>query len=352
MTTNPPGRIAPLLGALSVLWPAAAGAQSGGVDFTYGRWWHADASATTYSAGLQRRLLGPIGWGLAFTHLDDHRAGLTDRTATGGELALTVGRDGSGLYALGGVGAAVVHDGNALDGWWTVGGGWSYRFFNAVSLGLDARYRWEDRGFRGFWRLDAADRDGLQLAARLAIAVPGNGPVHRAAPRAGSGAGTRGGGGTNGAPGFRAPTTTEINEAARAGGASEIAARATTTVVETALRVMGSPYTWGGTDDNGFDCSGLIQYAYREVGIILPRVSRDQLRMGTAVDPRLDAVRPGDLLGFAVEGGQISHIGLYVGDGRFIHSASGGVRLSSLEAGDADSRWWQRRWVSARRIIE
>lgn len=340
-------RITPVLGAVALLGPASAHAQAGGVDLAYGRWWHDGASATVYAAGLQRRLLGPVGWGLAFTHLDDHRAAPLDRSATGGELALTIGRNGRGPYALGSAGAAVVHEGNDLDGWWTVGGGWAWRFFNAISVGVDARYRWEDRGFRGFWRLDAADRDGLQLAARLAIAVPSSGPTHRPAP------GARGaGGGTNGHPTYTAPGEAEINAAARAGGASEIAARATTTVVETALEVMGSPYTWGGTDDNGFDCSGLIQYAYREVGIILPRVSRDQLRAGTAVDARLDAIRPGDLLGFAVEGGQVSHVGLYVGDGQFIHSASGGVKLSSLLASDPDSRWWQRRWVSARRIIE
>ncbi len=83
----------------------------------------------------------------------------------------------------------------------------------------------------------------------------------------------------------------------------------------------------------------------------MPRVSRDQVRTGRFVEPRLDALRPGDILGFS-EGGRVSHVGLYVGEGRFIHSSSTGVKLSGLDASDGESRWWRDRWVSARRIVE
>jgi cell wall-associated NlpC family hydrolase len=69
------------------------------------------------------------------------------------------------------------------------------------------------------------------------------------------------------------------------------------------------------------------------------------------VERRVGALVPGDILGFAVSGGGISHVGLYVGGGEFIHSSSAGVRLSSLTATDPDSRWWQQRWVAARRIL-
>jgi cell wall-associated NlpC family hydrolase len=138
-----------------------------------------------------------------------------------------------------------------------------------------------------------------------------------------------------------------------AGGASEEAARVSASVVETALAVMGAPYQWGGTDANGFDCSGLIQYAYGQHGIVLPRISRDQARMGTAVDRRVAALRPGDVLAFSGDGTSgVTHVGLFVGDGQFLHSASGGVTLSSLMASDGDSRWWQQHWVAARRIVE
>ena len=122
-------------------------------------------------------------------------------------------------------------------------------------------------------------------------------------------------------------------------------------MVQSALEAMGTPYKWGGTDRNGFDCSGLIQFAYEDNGLLVPRVSRDQARVGMQVERSVASLLPGDILGFSVEGGGVTHVGLYVGDDRFIHSASGGVKLSSLTATDTESRWWQRRWVTVRRII-
>jgi cell wall-associated NlpC family hydrolase len=119
-------------------------------------------------------------------------------------------------------------------------------------------------------------------------------------------------------------------------------------VVETAYQAIGIPYEWGGNDANGFDCSGLIRYAYARHGIHLPRISRDQLRMGSPVEPEVNVLRPGDVLGFAaVPGGEATHVGLYVGDGRFIHSSSEGVRVSSLM-----EPYWQQHVVAARRLIE
>ena len=115
---------------------------------------------------------------------------------------------------------------------------------------------------------------------------------------------------------------------------------------------MGSPYEWGGTDANGFDCSGLVQYAYGQHGIVLPRVSQDQMRMGQAISKDVAALRPGDVLGFSAEGSaRITHVGLYVGDGEFIHSSSSGVKLSSLLTDAGDGRWWRERWVSVRRLV-
>jgi cell wall-associated NlpC family hydrolase len=123
-------------------------------------------------------------------------------------------------------------------------------------------------------------------------------------------------------------------------------------VVQTALDAIGTPYRWGGRADNGFDCSGLIQYAYGEQGILLPRRSRDQVRTGTLVETEAGSLRPGDILGFAENGRRVSHVGLYIGDGAFIHSSSSGVRLSSLTSDDPYSQWWQARWVTARRVLE
>jgi cell wall-associated NlpC family hydrolase len=124
-------------------------------------------------------------------------------------------------------------------------------------------------------------------------------------------------------------------------------------VVETALDVLGSPYQWGGTAENGFDCSGLIQYAYARHGIRLPRTSRDQSVAGDAVAMVVDSLLPGDILAFAGRvGGSVTHVGMYVGEGKFIHSSSTGVKLSRLDASDPEGSYWIPKWVGARRLVQ
>jgi cell wall-associated NlpC family hydrolase len=128
---------------------------------------------------------------------------------------------------------------------------------------------------------------------------------------------------------------------------------ASASVVATALGAMGTPYRWGGSNQNGFDCSGLIQYAFAQHGIELPRTSSEQARAGYEVGRTLDGLLPGDILTFSSDPGrtdQISHVGLYLGDGRFIHSANGGVQVSVLSQTDPASTWWFDRWVGARRV--
>jgi hypothetical protein len=329
-----------LAGAFGILGACPLDAQKAGFDVGYGFWRAGQVTRSVFTASYYRPLVGPIGYSVGFTHLDDRRSP-DDRTLSGAELGLSIARDGSGPYVVGSAGLGVLHRGGGLDAVWTVGAGYAIRPFAGVSLGIEARYRLEDTGVGGFWRLFPADRRGLAVHGRLAIGI-GRGRGDRLPPSDGPPA-----------PPSDPPSPESIHDLAREGGASDEAARVTTSVVETALSVMGTPYAWGGTDENGFDCSGLIQHAYAEHGVILPRISRDQMRMGSVVDRRQEALRPGDLLGFSVEGNSsITHIGLYVGEGQFIHSGSSGVRLSSLTAGDGDSRWWQQRWVSARRIVE
>jgi cell wall-associated NlpC family hydrolase len=114
---------------------------------------------------------------------------------------------------------------------------------------------------------------------------------------------------------------------------------------------MGTPYLWGGSAANGFDCSGLIQYAYLQAGVTLPRRSVDQAKAGQLIPRELAQLEPGDILTFSREpGGPVSHVGLYVGDLRFIHSASNGVRLSLLSDTDPNGRHWLARWIGVRRI--
>ncbi len=107
-------------------------------------------------------------------------------------------------------------------------------------------------------------------------------------------------------------------------------------VVQIGLRYLGIPYAWAGSDPAiGFDCSGLTQYVYAQVGIFLPRTSRSQSHSGTHIDAdRLDLLELGDLVFFGYDGDpdRVHHVGIYVGDGNYLHAPQTGdvVRVSSL----------------------
>jgi cell wall-associated NlpC family hydrolase len=106
-------------------------------------------------------------------------------------------------------------------------------------------------------------------------------------------------------------------------------------VVAIALKYLGVPYKWGGASPSGFDCSGLCQYAYEQIGIVLPRTSRSQYNAGAHIAAdRLDLLQPGDLVFFGRNGdpGRIHHVGMYVGNGNYLHAPSTGdvVKVSSL----------------------
>jgi cell wall-associated NlpC family hydrolase len=113
-----------------------------------------------------------------------------------------------------------------------------------------------------------------------------------------------------------------------------------------ALKMVGKPYRYGGASPaSGFDCSGLVQFSFRQAGVALPRSTGSQLITGTRV--RLSSMRRGDLLFFDEEGKKKSHVGIYLGEGRFVHAPSSGkqVRTDSLE-----SPYWKKHLSEARRI--
>jgi murein DD-endopeptidase len=122
---------------------------------------------------------------------------------------------------------------------------------------------------------------------------------------------------------------------------------ATHSAVKTALAQLNRPYRYGGETPRGFDCSGLIYYAYQRSGLAIPRTTAEQLRSSHTV--ALEEIAPGDLLFFRQRKRRASHVGLYVGDGRFIHASTSkqAVILSRL-----DSPYWINHLVVVGRYLE
>ncbi len=116
-------------------------------------------------------------------------------------------------------------------------------------------------------------------------------------------------------------------------------------IVATAKQYLGVPYLWGGTSPKGFDCSGFAQYVFKAHGISLPRTSKEQYKVGTAVSKA--NLKAGDLVFFNTSGSGVSHLGIYVGNNQFIHaSSSKGVVITSL-----GNSYWSARYLGARRVL-
>lgn len=113
---------------------------------------------------------------------------------------------------------------------------------------------------------------------------------------------------------------------------------------QVALSMKGVPYRYGGSTPQGFDCSGLVQYSYARAGARLPRTTRSLWRASRAVP--LAHVRPGDLLFFHQQGKRYSHVGLYLGGGRFVHAPSSGKTVSIATLAQP---YWRRHLAGARR---
>ena len=112
-----------------------------------------------------------------------------------------------------------------------------------------------------------------------------------------------------------------------------------------AQNMIGKPYRYGGNSPTGFDCSGLVQYSYSRAGLPIPRTTKSQRESSAAVGS--ESLRAGDLIFFDQEGRKSSHVGIYIGDGRFVHAPSSGkqVRVDTL-----DTKYWKKHYVGARRI--
>lgn len=119
-------------------------------------------------------------------------------------------------------------------------------------------------------------------------------------------------------------------------------------IVQTAHRFIGTPYRWGGESArSGFDCSGLTMTVYRLNGLDLPRNSRAQYRAGTPV--QRGSIQKGDLVFFATNGrGRVSHVGIYAGQGKFVHAPGSGKRIRTASLSNS---YFRRRFMGARRYF-
>ncbi|HTS90155.1 MAG TPA: C40 family peptidase [Gemmatimonadales bacterium] len=288
-------------------------------------------SATSYRLGYSSELMGVVGTEFHALASDGDRP-LGNLWGAGMDLSLFRGGQ-PGFYLLGGVeGGFATQASHTFWGSWSAGLGYEVFPLHGVSFAVEGRYR----------ALGPGAHHGVEMGIRLGLDR-----------------GSRDGGGGGGGSSSRdpaavdrsAPDTATIRGDLGRRGLPEDRASLISGVIQTALDVMGMPYRWGDQGEEGFDCSGLIRYAFAKHGITLPRRSIDQAREGLEVGRDVDALRPGDVLTFATTGSQVSHVGLYIGDGKFIHSASEGVQISVLSPEDVSGRWWFKRWVGARRIV-
>lgn len=168
----------------------------------------------------------------------------------------------------------------------------------------------------------AASADALKAIAPVAIATADNAPLELQIDPA---------------------QLAALNEAA---AASPSVSSRIKTVLQRAFALLGTPYRWGGTSpERGFDCSGLVGYVFRTIGIDLPRVSRAMAGEGIAVADR-NALAEGDLVFFGKRG-RVDHVGIYIGEGKFLHAPRTGrdVTVSSLTSG-----YWSQKYMEARRV--
>ncbi len=146
---------------------------------------------------------------------------------------------------------------------------------------------------------------------------------------------------------FRGGKSTGVAPSASAlkGSADDSSTVTGSAIVKKAKQYLGTPYVYGGASPSGFDCSGFVQYVFQLHGIPLPRTSRQQWTAGKSI--ATSQLQPGDLVFFNTSGSGVSHLGIWVGDGQFIHaSSSRGVMISALS-----NSYWSPRYMGARRVL-
>jgi cell wall-associated NlpC family hydrolase len=287
---------------------------------------------TSYRMGFTR----PLGGIFAVQVHGDYLERVTNAggfVGLGADLtAFRTGGDGPYLVAglSGGLGSDTSTSFSTAWGSWSAGVGYDVFPVSFLSIGAEGRWR----------QLSPGRRDGIELAVGLGLHFGrGSPPTRRPPPPESTG------------PSLQPAPSPDASPSSTAGPTSAPRTLADS-IIATATDAMGRPYEFGGTGGGeGFDCSGLIQYAYGKHGIQLPRRSVDQAGEGRKVERRLNLLASADILTFSNSGGGVTHVGLYIGSGRFIHSATRGVQVSILSPEDPYGRWWYKRWVGVRRVV-
>ena len=151
-------------------------------------------------------------------------------------------------------------------------------------------------------------------------------------------------------PSTATSSSTSSNSSSSNTNSSTSTSNSASKVISYAKKLLGKPYVWGAQGPNGFDCSGFTYYVFKNsAGITLPRTSSAQSKYGKAVSK--SNLKPGDLLFFDTVGpnnGAVTHVGLYIGNGQFIHAASG---QGKVVINNLNSSYYVKAYVNARRVL-